>query len=74
MKALVLIFALFLTACSNKAAEPIIPEELLRVEPVRCKAGNTERHLGQCAIALRAGLDLAHGKLRSIAEIVASPR
>lgn len=67
------IFVLFLSSCSERPTL-VIPEELLRREEVRCRTGTTSRALGECAIALRSGLNRANAKLSSIEEIVKGPR
>lgn len=65
--------ALCLTACAAPVPEPVIPPELLRPVVVECRAGDTLRDLGQCAMALRAGLDTANSKLLAVGEVVGAP-
>lgn len=62
--------ALCLTACAAPVPETVIPPELLRPVVVECRAGDTLRALGQCAMDLRRGLDEANGKLAAVGGIV----
>lgn len=79
MKPLMIMSALFLTACSRPEPEiiyrteyitPVIPEELRRPVKVNCKDGSVSKSLGECAIAYKAGLSKANSKLIAIGQIV----
>ena len=71
MKSLMITSVLFLTACASSTPPVIIPDALTREVTVVCQQGDTSRHFGRCAIALRQGLDSANSQLRAIREIVA---
>ena len=73
MRRLVLTCALFLGGCADRAPAPTVPPELIRPVEVRCRDGATARALGDCALALRAGLAEANDKLASVAAILALP-
>lgn len=69
MRRLALTCALFLTACAEPRIElvaPYIPADLLRPVMVRCADGHTAVALGNCAIALRAGLDRANRQIEAV--------
>lgn len=70
MNRLTLMSVLCLTACALRP-DPvqIIPAELTRKVVVTCASGDTSRALGQCALALREGLNVANDKLGRIAGI-----
>lgn len=75
MNRLTITSALFLTACAP-AIEPahvVIPEALLEPTIVVCRDGTTSQALGECAIALRQGLDTSNGKIEAIGELWDSP-
>jgi hypothetical protein len=69
MRRLALTCALFLTACAEPRVElaaPHVPADLLRPVVVRCADGQTAAALGNCAIALRAGLNRANGQIETV--------
>ena len=77
MKPLILMSVLFLTACST--SKPVtrleyvkqqIPDHLLRPVVVKCEDGKTSRALGECALALKSGLNRANSQIEAIAEVV----
>lgn len=72
MRHLILMVVLFLTACQKSetvfVTQPL-PEELTREVVVVCEPGETLRALGECAMALREGLDTANDKLKKIHDI-----
>jgi hypothetical protein len=62
-----------LTACGDprvELAQPFVPADLLRTVDVRCADGETAAALGNCAIALRAGLNRANGQIAAVGEIL----
>lgn len=73
MRRLALTCALFLTACGEPRLElvnPHVPADLLREVVVRCAGGETVAALGNCAIALRAGLNQANSQIVATGEIL----
>lgn len=74
MRRLALICALFLTACDREPrvelAAPFVPADLLRPVVVRCASGDTAAALGNCALALRAGLNEANSQIAAVGEIL----
>ena len=77
MKPLILMSALFLTACSapdpiirTEYVKPDVPDTLLRPVAVTCRDGETSRALGECALAYRAGLNRANSQIAAIAEVI----
>lgn len=70
------IFAVFLTGCGDampsRAILPDVPAELRRPVLVVCQPGDTVRALGQCAMALRAGLTEANSKIETIDTILSN--
>lgn len=71
---LILIFVSFLTACADPEKARVIPEPLLRPVVVVCEGGTKSKNLGDCALALRAGLNTANSQILAIAEIEKGPR
>lgn len=69
MNRLILMSALFLSGCGDRDTRADIPEALLREVKVECPSGETSRALGNCAIRLRQGLNIANSQLTAIAEI-----
>jgi hypothetical protein len=75
MRRLALTCALFLTACADRApqvelATPYVPADLLRPVVVRCPSGGTVAALGNCAIALRAGLNQANSQIVAVGAVL----
>lgn len=77
MKSLILMSVLCLTACSPREPvvrteylKPYVPEALLRPVTVKCQDGTTVRALGECAIALRSGLNRANSQIGAIAQVL----
>ena len=77
MKPLMLMSALCLTACAapepiirTEIVSPVVPAALLRPVAVTCDEGATSRALGECALALKAGLNRANGQITAIAEVL----
>lgn len=64
MSRLILMSALFLIGCGPR--EWIIPDALTEEVVVECRPGDTSRALGECALQLREGLNLANSKLKQI--------
>lgn len=60
---------LSLTGCLANNVQPVIPAELLRPVVVICEDGSKVRALGDCALALRSGLNTANSKLQAIGEM-----
>jgi hypothetical protein len=72
MHRLVLMAALFLTACAPRQIE--IPPTLTEQVLVECvDHGNVMSTLGRCAMDLREGLDAANGRLGAIRELADTP-
>lgn len=69
MTRLMTMSVLCLTACAATNTD-VIPGALTTPVTVTCRAGDTSRALGECAIALRAGLDDANSRLVAIGDIV----
>jgi hypothetical protein len=71
MNRLTITSALFLSACAPavEVAPVVIPAPLLQPVKVECRRGETSQALGECAIALRSGLDTANGKIEAIGEL-----
>lgn len=73
MTILALTCAAFLSGCGDKLQPPapvvVIPEELRQTVKVTCRLGYSERALGDCAFALRGGLDEANSKIEAISGI-----
>lgn len=77
MKPLILMSALCLTACAvpdpiirTEFLKPDVPEALLHPVVVTCSDGNTSRALGECAVALKSGLNRANSQIAAIAEVI----
>lgn len=74
MRRSALICALFLTGCADEPrvelAAPHVPADLLRPVVVRCASGETAAALGNCALALRAGLNRANSQITALGEIL----
>lgn len=68
-----IICAMCLTGCARPVAR-VIPQELLAPVVVTCQPGETSRALGNCALALRAGLGEANSQLAAIRAIEEAPR
>jgi hypothetical protein len=69
MNRLMITSVLFLTACAP-AGINAVPDALTEPVQVTCREGTISRALGECAIALRAGLDDANSRLVAIRGIV----
>lgn len=79
MKPLMIMSALFLTACSRPEPEiiyrteyiaPVIPEELLRPVYIKCEPGETSKALGECALKYKSGLNKTNSKIIAVGEII----
>lgn len=68
-----IICAMCLTGCARRA-DRVIPQELLAPVVVTCAPGETSRALGNCALALRVGLNEANSQIDAIRAIEEAPR